>query len=55
MKAYTRKQKVISRSSVEAEQHAAALGASEAKGVETMMRDFGFAVQPALVTDAKAT
>ena len=32
LKAYTRKQKVIAKSSAEAELHAAALGASEAKG-----------------------
>ena len=43
------------RSSAEAELYAAALGASEAKGVEGMMRDLGFAVNPVLVIDAKAT
>ena len=43
-KAYTRK--VIAKSSAEAELYAAALGASEAKGVHSMMRDLGFAVKP---------
>ena len=37
LKAYTRKQKVIAKSSAEAELNAAALGASEAKGVQSMM------------------
>ena len=55
MKAYTRKQKVIAKSSAEAELYAAALGASEAKGVQSMMRDLGFAVKPVLNIDAKAT
>ena len=34
---HTRKQKVIAKSSAEAELYAAALGASEAKGVQSMM------------------
>ena len=55
LKAYTRKQKIIARSSAEAELYAAALGASEAKGVESMMCDLGFAVKPVLIIDAKAT
>ena len=55
LKAYTRKQKVIAKSSAEAELYAAALGASAAKGVQSMMRDWGFAVQPVLNIDAKAT
>ena len=55
LKAYTRKQKVIAKSSAEAEPHAAALGASDAKGVQSMMCDLGFAVKPVLVIDAKAT
>ena len=41
MKAYTRKQKIIARSSAEAELYAAALGASEAKEVQSMMCDLG--------------
>ena len=53
LKAYTRKQKAIAKSSAEAELKAAALGASEAKGVQSMMRDFGFAVKPVLAIDAK--
>ena len=44
---YTSKHAIIARSS--------ALGASEAKGIESMMRDLGFAVEPVLVLDAKAT
>ena len=54
MKAYTRKQKVIAKSSAETELYAAALGASEAKGVQSMMRVLGFAVKPVLNIDAKA-
>ena len=45
LKAYTRKQKLIARSSAEAELNAAALGASEAMGV---------AVKPVLIIDANA-
>ena len=55
LKAYTRKQEIVARSSARAELCAAALGASEAKGVESMMRDFGFAVKQVLVIDPKAT
>ena len=56
LKAYTRKQKIIARSSAEAELYAAAaLVASEANGVESMMLDLGFAVKPVLTIDAKAT
>ena len=55
VKAYTRKQKVIAKSSAEAELCAAALGATEAKGVQSMMCDLGFAVKPMLNMDAKAT
>ena len=55
LKAYTRKQKNIASSSLEVELYAAALGASEAKGVQSMMCDLGFAVKPVLVIDAKAT
>ena len=49
LKAYTRKQKVIAKSSAEAELYAAALGASEAKGVQSMMCDLGFAVKSSAV------
>ena len=55
LKAYTRKQNIITRSIAEAEVYAAALGASEAKGVQSMMCDLGFAVKPVLIIDAKAT
>ena len=54
-KRFSRKQKIIARSSAEAELCAAALGASEAKGLESMMRDLGFAEKPVLTIDAKAT
>ena len=37
LKAHTRKPKVTAKSSAEAELHAAALGASEAKGVQSMI------------------
>ena len=53
--AYTGKQKIIAKSSAEAELYAAALGASEAKGVQSMMRDLGFAVKPVLNIDAIAS
>ena len=55
LKAYTRKHKIIAKSSAEAELYAAALRASEAKGVQSMMRDLAFAVKPMLNVDAKAT
>ena len=55
LKAYTRKQRIIAKSSAEAELYAAALGASEAKGVQSMMFDLGFEVKPVLAIDAKAT
>ena len=42
LKAYTRKQKIIARSSAEAELYTAALGASRANGVQTVMCDLGF-------------
>ena len=45
LKAYTRKQKVIAKNSAEAELYAAALGASEAEGVQSMMCDLDFAVK----------
>ena len=53
LKAYTRKQKIIAGRSAEAELYAAALAASEAEGIESMMIDLGFAVEPVLITDAK--
>ena len=54
LKACTRKQKIITSSSAEAEVHAAALGASEAKGVESVMSDLGIEVKPVLIIVAKA-
>ena len=55
LKAYTRKQRIIAKSSADAELYAAALGASEAKGVQSVMFDLGFEVKPVLAIDAKAT
>ena len=55
LKAYTRKQKIIARSSAEAELYAAALGASELKGVVSMLKDLGYVKSPVLTIDAKAT
>ena len=54
LKAYTRKQKIIVRSSAEAELYAAALGASEAKEVQSMMCDLVFAMKPVLIIDAES-
>ena len=54
LQAYTRKQKVIAKSSAEAELYAAALGASEAKGVQSMMFDLVFAMKPVLAIDPQA-
>ena len=54
LKAKTRKQNIIARSSAEAELYAAALGASEAKGVESMMCDLSFAIKPVLIIDVKS-
>ena len=42
LKAYTRKQKVIAKSSADAELYAAALGASESEGIVSLLRDLGF-------------
>ena len=53
--AYTRKQKIIARSSAEAELYAAALGASEVKGIVSLLRDLGYENRPVLAIDAKAT
>ena len=55
LKAYTRKQKIIARSSAEAELYAAALGASESKGIVSLLRDLGYEKKPVLAIDAKAT
>ena len=55
LKAYTRKQKIIARSSAEAEFFAAALGASELEGIVSLLRDLGYKKNPVLAIDAKAT
>ena len=55
LKAFTRKQKIIARSSAEAELCAAALGASESKGIVSLLRDLGCEMKPLLPIDAKAT
>ena len=55
LKAYTRKQKIIARSSAEAELYAAALGSSESKGTVSLSRDLGYEMKPVLAVDAKAT
>ena len=52
-KAYTRKQKIIARSSAEAELYAAALGASESKGIVSLLRDLGYEKKLVLAIDAK--
>ena len=54
LKAYTRKQKIIEKSSAEAELYAAALGASELKGIVSLLRDLGYEKKPVLTIDAKA-
>ena len=55
LKGHTRKQQLIARSSIEAELYAAVLGASDAKGMVSLLRDLGHAMTPTLVIDAKAT
>ena len=55
LKAYTRKQKIIAKSSAEAELYAAALGASESKGIVSLLKDLGYELKPVLGIDAKAT
>ena len=55
LKAYTREQKVNARSTAEAELYAAALGASESKGIVSLLRDLGYEKKSVLAIDAKAT
>ena len=55
VKAYMRKQKIIARSSAEAELSEAALGAPESKGIGSLLRDLGCKKKPVLAIDAKAT
>ena len=52
VKAYTRKQKIIAKSSAEAELHAAALGTSESKGIVSLLKDKGYELKPVLAIDA---
>ena len=47
--------KRVRRSSAEAELYAAALGASELKGIVSLLRDLGYERKPVLAIDAKAT
>ena len=54
-KAYTRKQKIIAKSSAEAELHAEALGSSESKGILSLLKDLGHKLKPVLAIDAEAT
>ena len=46
LKAYTRKQKILARSGAEAELHAVALGASETKGIVSLLRDLRYEMKP---------
>ena len=55
LNAYTRKQKIIAKSSAEAELYAAALGASGSKGIVSLLKDVGYEMKPVLAIDAKAT
>ena len=55
LKSHTRKQKVIARSTAEAELYAVALGASESKGIVSLLRDLVYEKKPVQAIDAKAT
>ena len=48
LKAYMRKQKIIAKSSAEAELYAAALGASKSKGIVSLRTDLGHELKPVL-------
>ena len=52
---YTRKQKIMAKSSAEAELCAAAFGASGLKVVVSLLKDRGYELKPVLGIDAKAT
>ena len=54
LKAYTRKQHIIARNSAESELYAAALGASESKGIVSLLKDLGYKMKPVLAIDAKS-
>ena len=49
------KAEIFARISAEAELSAAALGASESKGIVSLLRDLGYEMKPVLAIDAKAT
>ena len=51
----TRKQNIIARRSAEAGLYTAALGASESKGIVSLLRGLGYEMKPVLAIDAKAT
>ena len=55
LKAYSRKQQSIARSSAEAELYAAALEVSESKGIVSLLENLGHEMKPVLAIDAKAT
>ena len=48
MTAYTRNQNIIAKHSAEAELYAAALGASESKGIVSLLKDLGYEMNPVL-------
>jgi len=55
LKAWTRQQKTLARSSAEAELYAANLAVSEAMGIQSLLKDMGVNVNIVLNIDAKAT
>ena len=55
LRAYTRKQKTIAKSSAEAELCAAALGASESKDIVSLLNDLDYEMKPVLAIDSRAT
>ena len=55
LKAFTRQQHIIARSSAEAELYAASLGASESKRIVSLLKDQGYEMKHVLAIDAKAT
>ena len=55
LKADTRKQKIIAKSSADAELYAAALGASESKGIASLLKDLDCELKPVLAIDAAPT
>ena len=51
LKAYTREQNIIARSSAEAELYAAALGASQSRGIVSLLNDLGYEMKPVLAVN----